>query len=137
MDTSSQSQNRRSRRSNVFLTATIEAAGATIPVKLRNLSADGALVEAAKLPPKGADVLFSRNELCERGRVIWTDGKHAGIAFNAKLDPEQVLRNVPKPRPKMPVSFRRPGLACRELSGEEKALVESWVWSRTAPRPGE
>lgn len=137
MDSSTASQNRRSRRSSVLLTATLETRSGAIPVKLRNLSAEGALVEGEGLPLEGAEVLFRRKDLVERGDIVWVDGKHAGVAFREKLQPEQVLRHVPTPRPTIRPEFRRPGLACRELTVEEKRLIDSWAWAPDRPRPGE
>ena len=77
-----------------------EHGGGTQPVKLRNLSADGALIEADKLPIEGTSVVFCRNELCTPGHVVWVSGRYAGVAFSDKLAPEQVLRHVPSPKPK-------------------------------------
>lgn len=137
MDSSSVSQNRRSRRSSVLLTATLETHSGAIPVKLRNLSAEGALVEGQNLPLEGTKLLFRRKELVEHGQIVWVDGKHAGVSFRDKLQPEQVLRHVPTPSPKIRPEFRRPALACRELTPEERRLVESWVWAPDQARPGE
>jgi PilZ domain-containing protein len=137
MDTSTVSQNRRSRRSHVMLAATLETRGGTISVKLRNLSAEGALVEGDKLPIEGSEVLFRRNELIERGRIVWVDGKHAGLAFNDRLKPEQVLRHIPNPRYRAKPDFRRPGLACRQLTAEEQQLLDSWVKAPSLGRPGD
>jgi hypothetical protein len=137
MDESSLPQNRRARRSHVYLTATLQGVGARVPVKLRNLSALGALVEGTELPGEGSPVTFNRNELSATGRVAWVDGKHAGIAFDEQLQPEQVLRHVPAPRQKMVPAFRRPGLACREMTADERRLIESWYRTATAGRPGE
>ncbi|MCY7339275.1 MAG: PilZ domain-containing protein, partial [Sphingomonas bacterium] len=80
MDQSSTTQNRRSRRSNLLMTATLEIAGRVLPVKLRNLSADGARVEGAELPVEGTRLLFRKGELAIDGRVIWVRGKQAGVA---------------------------------------------------------
>ena len=44
MDQSSNTQNRKVRRSNVLMAASLELSGTSLPVKLRNLSAEGALV---------------------------------------------------------------------------------------------
>jgi hypothetical protein len=127
MDLSSQTQNRRSRRSNVLLAATLELSGQALPVKLRNLSAEGALVEAEKLPVEGSQLLFRRNDLAVQARVCWVAGHHAGLAFAEPLEAQVVLRHVPSPRPRMQPEFRRPGLACRALSPEERRLIESWI----------
>lgn len=127
MDNSSVTQNRRSSRSNVFLAATLEVSGLSIPVKLRNLSAEGALIQGEQLPTEGTELLFKRNELCELGRVVWAKGSHAGIAFKDKLHPEQVLRHVPTPRPVPPMDCRRPGFGSRNISAEEMRLIENWL----------
>ena len=119
--------NRRSRRSNVLLAASIEASGAVTPVKLRNLSTEGALIEADGLPLEGTEVVFRRNELSVNSRVAWVAGNQAGVAFHRPIPQEDVLRNIPKPRYRAPLDFKRPALACRELSPEEVRLAESWV----------
>lgn len=137
MEHSSVTQNRRARRSHVFLTATLEGVGSTLSVKLRNLSSEGALVEGTELPIEGSQVVFHRNELTAHGRVVWTAGNHAGIAFDEELKPEEVLRNVPQPRPSIRPEFRRPGLACREITPEERRLIESWYRTAAVNRPGE
>ena len=129
MDESSFTHNRRSRRSNVLLAASIEVSGAVVPVKLRNLSSQGALIEGEDLPVEGSEILFRRNELKVKGRVAWVHEEQAGVAFNTQLQPEEVLRNIPKPRPRVTPDFRRPGLACRKLTPDEQRLVDSWVWS--------
>src|SRR4030095_2626131 len=60
MDQSSASQNRKNRRSNVLMSASLELSGTSLPVKLRNLSAEGALVEGDGLPIEGASILFRK-----------------------------------------------------------------------------
>lgn len=129
MDESSITQNRRSRRSYVLLAASIEALGAVIPVKLRNLSTEGALIEGVGLPVEGSEVLFRRNELSVSSRVAWVLGKQAGVAFRRPIPQEDVLRNIPNPRYRAPLQFRRDGLAMRKLSADERRLVESWAWT--------
>jgi hypothetical protein len=127
MDESSMTQSRRSRRSPVLLAATIEVAGVAEPVKLRNLSPEGALIEGGRLPLEGATTFFGRNELRIKSRVAWVAGRFAGVAFARPLQKEEVLRNVPKPRPRIQPEFRRPGLVCRPLTAEERQMVERWV----------
>lgn len=127
MDLSSHPQNRRSRRANVLLAATLEHSGQVVAVKLRNLSADGALVEAETLPAEGSELLFRRNDLAVPARVCWVAGRHAGLAFAQQLEAREVLRNVPKPQPRMQPEFRRPGFTCRALSPQERQSIESWI----------
>jgi hypothetical protein len=127
MDESSMMKNRRSRRSPVLLAATIEIAGRAMPVKLRNLSEEGALIEGDRLPPEDTATTFRRNDLKLKSRVVWVQGRYAGVAFDRPLKPEEVLRNIPKPRPKAQVDFKRPGFACRPLSAYERSMLETWL----------
>ena len=129
MDESNTSQNRRARRSNVLLAASLELSGAVVAVKLRNLSTEGALIEGDSLPVEGSEVLFRRNDLSVTSRLAWVHENQAGVAFNRPIPAEDVLRNIPKPRSRAPLDFRRPPLACRALSADERRLAESWVWT--------
>lgn len=127
MDESSFSQNRRSRRSPVMLTASVEVDEVPVPVTLRNLSEEGALIEGERLPAEGSTAYFCRNELRIRSRIAWVAGRFAGVAFARPLKRDEVLRNVPAPKQRIRPEFRRPGLACRPLTPEERQLVERWV----------
>lgn len=126
MDESSQTQNRKTRRSNVLMAASLELSGASIPVKLRNLSAEGALVEGDKLPVEGAAILFRKGDLGMSGTVAWVKGRQAGINFAQKLNPEQLLRHVPAPRPRVAPSFRRPGL--KKFADKDGGYGDAWHW---------
>ena len=137
MDQSQTSQNRRSRRSNVLLTAILEIACERLPVKLRNLSAEGALVEAEVLPAAGSRILFHRNDLSVRGEIAWVSGNQAGVAFNRQLEPEQILRHVPPPRPKKEMNCKRPGFTVPELTVAQRKQFERWMWSPGPAKPGE
>ena len=109
------------------MAATLEVAGRAISVKLRNLSADGAQVEGDQLPIEGTSVLFRKGELAIAGRVIWTKGRQAGISFAQKLETQAVLNHIAVPRPRMEPDFRRPGLATRALTEQERKLAERWI----------
>lgn len=137
MDQSETTQNRKSRRSNVLMAASLELSGMAIPVKLRNLSAEGALVEGDKLPVEGASIVFRKGELSVPARVAWVKGKSAGVNFTVNLQPEQVLRHVPKPRPHVKPDFRRPGLKATPLSEQELRFGEQWVTSSPFSSPGD
>jgi len=129
MDESGPVQNRRFRRSNVMLKATLEAPGASLPVVLRNLSQEGALVQGEDLPAEGVRVLFHRQGLSVPGRVAWSHAGHAGLQFDVPLFPRELLRHVPPPTPKPPPPpiKRRPGLGCKPLTPGERALIERWA----------
>ena len=128
MDESGITQNRRARRSHVLMAASIEADGVTVAVKLRNLSPEGALVEAAQLPPVGCSVIFRKKELNLAGRVAWVTAGRAGIAFNTRLDPEAVMRHVPRNKPQPRLDFRRPRIKASDLSPGERKVAQDWIW---------
>lgn len=139
MDESSLTQNRRSRRSPVLLTATVELGGAVHDVKLRNLSSDGALVEGADDLPEYAAITFCRKDLRVRARIAWVQGKYAGIAFDKPLEPAEVLRHIPrresKPLPRE--LFARPSVSRHQLSSTERQWIQDWMNTSGVDRPGE
>ena len=67
MDESGTTQNRRSRRSQLLMTATLEISGRAVKVKLRNLSADGARIEGDHLPIEGASSRGPNGSLASAG----------------------------------------------------------------------
>jgi len=110
----------------VLMSASLELSGTSLPVKLRNLSAEGALVEGDKLPVEGASILFRKGDLSIVGTVAWVKGRQAGISFAQKLDPEQLLRHVPAPRPRVTPTFRRPGL--KKFTDGDQSFGDAWHW---------
>ena len=127
MDESNNPGNRRSRRSNVLLAATLELGATTFSVKLRNLSEHGALIEGPNLPIEGSEILFKRNDLNVPGRIAWVNGTHAGIAFSVTLSTQDVLQNIPQPTPRVQSEYKRPGFGPRVLSPQEQAAMEHWM----------
>ena len=137
MDQSAITQNRRSNRSPVLLSAKLVVGGDEMSVVLRNLSSEGALVEGVQLPIEGSAAVFKRNELSASGHVVWVAGRYAGIAFDRKLEPGELLRQVPRPRQRFEQEFRRPGLACQPLSETDRKMLEMWATAAPVPRPGD
>lgn len=119
------------------MTATLEISGRAVSVKLRNLSTDGAQVEGDQLPVEGTDLLFRKGELAVAGQIIWTKGKQAGIRFEHELETDAVLNHIPVPRPRMSPDFRRPGLASRELTEQERKLAANWIAAERIPSVGD
>ena len=68
-------------RSNIFVMATLYAAGGSTPVRVRNMSRSGALVEASALPPAGTGVRLCRGSVSVAGEVMWVDEHKAGLRF--------------------------------------------------------
>jgi hypothetical protein len=127
MDQSTNAQNRKSRRSPVLLAATIEVDGVPVTVKLRNLSEKGALIEGERLPSEDVETYFQRNDMRLKSRVVWVQGKFAGVAFDTPLNREEVLRHIPAPKPRTDFGFRRPGLSSRPLTPYERSMIATWI----------
>lgn len=73
------------RRTNLFVSARLSWGQGFAPVVIRNLSASGALVEAAVLPAPGSSVELSRGRLRVRGRVIWCQERRAGLELSSRI----------------------------------------------------
>lgn len=72
-------------RSNVFLTAVIEGPGGPFPVRIRNVSVGGALLEAPRLPPQGTRVDLHRGHLRANGEIAWRNQDQCGVRFNDNI----------------------------------------------------
>jgi hypothetical protein len=79
-------ESRAGRRSNVFLTATLVMAGGSVAVRVRNISARGALLDGPKLPPEGAVVDLRRGSLIAHGEIAWHTDDQCGVRFDADVD---------------------------------------------------
>lgn len=132
MDDGVGGQKRRSPRSKLLMAASLEHHGHRLHVTLRDFSAEGALIEGEHELQPGASVVLHRNELSVAGRVAWAEGRRAGIAFCVSLDPETVLRHVPRPKtPTEQILKKRPGFRGR-MSAEERRIAEE-LWGGPLP----
>ena len=87
----------RAPRKNLLLTATIRSGGVSAPVRIRNLSVKGAMIDAKALPEPGASVVLQRLEIEMRGVVVWRTEGRCGIHFEgaASVDEWVAGRRVP------------------------------------------
>jgi PilZ domain-containing protein len=75
-------ESRSSPRSNVFLTAALAGEGASRPVRIRNLSVNGALLEGYDFPQEGKKAQLRRGSLSVQGEIAWQNGKYCGLRFD-------------------------------------------------------
>jgi len=80
-------------RSNVFLGASIESQSKSFPVRIRNISATGALIDGAGLPGDGARGRLSRAKLSVDCEVAWQNGDLRGIRFDVPIDTDAWVRS--------------------------------------------
>ncbi len=125
--TKSSADERRSARAKVMLTAAIESGGDRIPVKVDDLSAHGARVIGDTLPAIDTPVTFHCKDLTVEGFVAWVEPPLAGIGFGEPIEPQHLLRKIPRPPQVTPKDFRRPGFRGRQLTDAEKQIVEEWA----------
>ena len=78
-------------RANLLLSATLVAEGKSNPVRMRNLSCGGALVECPTLPENGAKVELVRGGLRATATVAWTAQGHCGLRFDRPVATEAWL----------------------------------------------
>lgn len=69
-------------RKNLLLSGTIEAEGLKVPVRIRNLSESGAMLDGAALPRPGTRLVLRRNEIEVAAEVVWQNDGRCGIAFD-------------------------------------------------------
>lgn len=86
-------QRKRSRR-KVLLSASLEFCDTIVPVRLRDLSVEGALVEGDNLPEVGCTVIFRRGQIWERAEIVWASEQAAGIQFANPIAETAVLRSI-------------------------------------------
>ena len=65
----------------MFVLAVMHFAGGSTPVKIRDMSSKGALIEAPMLPPPGNAIRLCRSNLSLQGKVVWVRGSRAGLLF--------------------------------------------------------
>jgi hypothetical protein len=76
---------RREARSNIFVVATIYSEAGSGPVRIRNLSHGGALVEGAVIPSEHSAVRLDRGSVSVSGHVAWQVGNRAGLRFDSAV----------------------------------------------------
>jgi hypothetical protein len=73
----------RSPRKNLMLAATIDAGGTRVPVRIRNLSETGAMLDGAALPDPGTSLKLLRSEIEVGAIVVWREAGRCGVRFDS------------------------------------------------------
>ena len=119
------------KRSRVLLAAKLRTDAGDLPVRLRDLSRRGALLEGNHDLAVDDEVVFARGATSVPARVAWTGGSRLGIEFLDEIDAAEVLVHVsPKSSKKAPAptGFRRPRLAS-ELTARQLQHARRWAAS--------
>jgi hypothetical protein len=76
---------RKTKRSRVLLNVRLEGAVGQQEVHIRDLSSEGALIEASSPPSVGEEVKLSYGDACIKAKVAWSDGSTFGVEFAEPL----------------------------------------------------
>lgn len=82
---------RREARTNTFVMGTILTDALSAPVRIRNLSPNGALVAGQELPRVGERCRIRRGSLSVSGRVLRHNGREAGLQFDRDIEVQSWL----------------------------------------------
>lgn len=88
---------RRAPRFRVLLVARLLTTSGERNVKLRDISANGAMIEGDRLPAPGADILLRRGSLETFATVIWAKDGKAGLEFDEPLTEAELWMQVNAP----------------------------------------
>jgi len=85
VDPSDDAQRRVEPRSNIFVVAALAFDSGSGPVRIRNMSRSGALIEGAMIPANGSTVRLSRGSLSVSGEIVWRHESRAGMHFDSAV----------------------------------------------------
>ena len=79
-------------RTNMFVMAALVTGHTRETVKVRNMSASGALVEGPTLPHPGTQCLLNRGEIALEAEVVWMKFGKAGLRFARRAGSARAIR---------------------------------------------
>lgn len=75
----------------MFLAAVLKGSAFSVPVRIRNMSGTGALVEGAAIPDAGSSVRLIRGSLMIPANVVWSNGGRCGLKFASVVSVKEWL----------------------------------------------
>lgn len=94
------SEIRRAKRHPLIWSGVLLFNGKSVPIRVRNISATGAMVQCSSPVPAGAEaVLQLSDSLSVLASVGWTVGDQIGLRFAADFDVTQLARSTPEVAP--------------------------------------
>jgi len=118
----SPNEQRDSRRHPLIWSGVLHYDFASTPVRLRDISESGALIECQSTLPVGAQPLLDLGEAGEIfGTVTWAIGDHMGLKFNERFDMQQLAMARPEVAP---VDWEAP--AYLKAAGSDSPWSEEW-----------
>ena len=84
----------RAPRKNVMLAASIAAGTVSAPVRIRNLSQAGAMIDGPALPVAGSTLTLNRLELSVAATVVWSRDGRCGLSLRAPITVDDWITGV-------------------------------------------
>lgn len=81
-------------RKNVMLAASISAGGDSVPVRIRNLSRAGVMIDGPTLPDVGSALRLSRLELSVAATAIWNREGRCGLSLESPIAVDDWIAGV-------------------------------------------
>ena len=78
-------------RSSMFVAAVLRTGREQAPVKIRNMSPNGAMIESPLTPPPGTKVQLIRGVLLAQGTITWSSNSRCGVRFASELSVKEWL----------------------------------------------
>jgi hypothetical protein len=121
---------KRAARHGLIWTGMLHCNHDSVPARLRNISAEGAMIETSQNFPVGSEVFL---DLDEGGtafaKVAWSEGGQMGLKFDNKFDLKQLARS--KPAPVTPTTMVKPQYL--ESDGSPDSPWSN-MWDRLTPQ---
>jgi hypothetical protein len=133
--------NRRRERMRVLLAARLVTTFNDRPVKIRDLSSEGAMIEGDGVPSEGTDVILQRGPIEVFATVVWSDGRQCGLEFEDALVEEDFLTLLNPPLPTGPAieppTRRYSPLRSEPMSHQDWAAARDWFHPTGRGRVGD
>jgi hypothetical protein len=105
---------------HVLLSAVVRNAFGEHPVKIREVSPKGAVIQGAASPPTGSRVLLIRGAIAVMGTVVWAKAGRYCLEFQDIIGHEQLLIAIPTAdklaqplKPLFPLPDEIPGIVAK------------------------
>ena len=78
-------------RKNLFVAAQLDWENGSNPVRIRNISTVGALIQGDEFPSVDCSVKLTRGKVSASGHLVWVRGARAGVEFLVPVIPDEWL----------------------------------------------
>lgn len=112
-------------RSSMFVTAVMVVGRNQTPVKVRNMSANGAMVESTLTAPPGTKVKLIRGRLVAEGTIVWDSKNRLGVKLEVEVSVKDWLAGPAKAeqdRVDNMVSLIKAGRALPQAEGADPVI---------------